>query len=134
MDTKLVKNIVSMDTLQTLINQYAPAMDTSTIFTARFLLGRNADNNWDIYKASNQTDTIFHLDKFPSPYVIINVSIENLTSQQIMVAALLCKLKSKYKSLNNIGVLYTPVSNTLLGSKPGSFIINSNHKKCVINV
>ncbi|XWV24780.1 hypothetical protein QJ856_gp1003 [Tupanvirus deep ocean] len=134
MDINLEKNIVSMEVLQTLINQYAPAMDTSTVFTARFLLGKNSENNWEIYKASDQSDTVFHLDKFPSPYVIINVPIEKLTSQQIMVGVLLCKQKSKYKSLNNINVMYTPISNTTLGSKSGSFIINSNHKKYVVNV
>ena len=31
---------------------------------AMYRVGKNAIDNWKIYKESNQTDTIFHLDKF----------------------------------------------------------------------
>ena len=117
------------------------------------LVGKNASNNWEIYKLSNlglgsvaentsqvnpargnQIDTIFHLDKFPSPYVIINKPIEELSTELIIFAATVCKSKSKYKNVPNIGVLYTPISNTIIGDKVGSFIIVSNRKKHVIHI
>jgi len=115
-------------------SHYGENADSSSIIHSRFLLGKNAEHNWDIYKASNPADTVFHLDKFPSPYVIINVPIDNLTKEQIYVAALLCKSKSKYKKMANIDILYTSISNTHLGTKSGSFIIDNNHKKLMINV
>jgi hypothetical protein len=108
--------------------------DCSEMIFPRFLVGKNAINNWEIYKASNQTDTIFHLDKFSSPYVIINIPITDLTKELIYIASILCKSKSKYKTLPNIGVLYTSISNTILGIKEGSFIINSNHKKNITTI
>lgn len=97
-------------------------------------IGKNAANNWEIYKSSKGSDTIFHLDKFPSPYVIINKPIDELSTPIIEFLAKLCKSKTKYKNVPNIGVLYTLVSNTTLGVKIGSFIINSNRKKNIIHV
>lgn len=129
------KTTVGIDILQDLLHKYyVENIKMDSILNVRFLLGKNAQMNWSIYKASNHNDTVFHLDKFPSPYVIINVPIDNLTNEHIYVAALLCKSKSKYKTQPNIGVLYTSISNTMLGTKPGSFIINSNNKKKVIYV
>lgn len=117
-----------------LVNYFGQDVDTKSITDSIFLFGKNAQDNWNIYKASKQTDTIFHLDKLSSPYVIINVPMEFLTKEQIYAAALLCKSKSKYKNMANIGILYTPISNTVLGFVPGSFIVLSNHKKTVVNV
>lgn len=98
------------------------------------LVGKNASNNWEIYKLSNQTDTIFHLDKFPSPYVIINKPIAELSTELIQFAATICKSKTKYKNVPNIGVLYTPISNTTIGDKVGSFVVVSNRKKHVVHI
>lgn len=100
----------------------------------QIIVGKNAENNWKIYNESSQTDTIFHLDKFSSPYVIIKIPMIDLTNEQIRTAAELCKSKSKYKNMTNVGVLYTPIANTYLGIKVGSFIIRSNHKKNIIFV
>ena len=113
---------------------YEPAFDIDSVSNIRYLVGKNAENNWNIYRASERSDTIFHLDKFSSPYVIVNVPITELTTEQIYMAAYLCKLKSKYKSYNNIGVLYTSISNTSLGNEIGSFNIKSTGKKKVIHV
>ena len=100
----------------------------------KYLLGKNAADNWKIYKESSQADTVFHLDKFSSPYVIVNLPIAELTPEHINTAAELCKSKSKYKNMSNIGVMYTPISNTILGDALGSFIISSNHKVKVIYI
>lgn len=126
-----VKSDVLIDLLTICLGE---GIDTKSITNSRFVVGKNADHNWNLYKESGQTDTIFHLDKFSSPYVIVNVSLGDLTKEQIYAAALLCKSKSKYKTMNNVGILYTSISNTSLGPKTGSFIINSNRKKNVVFV
>ena len=102
--------------------------------TVKYLVGKNAVDNWKIYKESSQTDTIFHLDKFSSPYIIVNVPITDLTNEQIYTAANLCKSKTKYKNIPNLGVMYTSISNTTLGTNVGAFHITSNRKVKVVNV
>ena len=119
---------------QVMLGSKAPPSITTNEQNPRFLIGKNAEINWQIYKASDGLDTIFHLDKFPSPYVILNIPIELLTKEQINAAALLCKSKSKYKNITNIGIMYTPISNTNLGIRTGEFIIKSNRKKKIIFV
>ena len=100
----------------------------------KYIIGKNSVNNWEIYRESNKNDTIFHLDKFPSPYVIVNIPILELSIAQINYAAQLCKLKSKYKNLPNLGIMYTPISNTKLGTEIGSFVVISRRKTNVIHI
>ena len=109
-------------------------MDISSVAQARFLLGKNAESNWNIYKASEQTDTIFHVDKLSSPYVIVNVPVDDLSREQISAAAILCKSKSKHRLHHDLEILYTPISNTYLGDKLGMFIIKNNNKKKIIKI
>jgi predicted ribosome quality control (RQC) complex YloA/Tae2 family protein len=99
-----------------------------------YLVGRNAKNNWDIYKKSDELDTIFHLDNNPSPYVIINKPITELTKNEIIHASELCKSKSKFKDHDKVTVLYTSISNTFLGKVIGSFCIKSISEKYTIDV
>ena len=99
-----------------------------------YLIGKNAADNWELYKKSQKTDSIFHLDKFSSPYVIVNIDMDSLTAEQINTAANLCKSHSKYKNVPQIGVLYTSISNTKLGKETGSFIIISNRKTKIVRV
>jgi len=120
--------------LHEILTQHFPHLLDNSVANLKFLIGKNAENNWEIYKSSSQKDVIFHLDKFSSPYVIVNVSMDDLTPDQIKVAATICKLRSKYKNMKNIGVSYTPISNTILGQDVGSYIIRNNHKKKVIYV
>ena len=99
-----------------------------------YIVGKNKEDNWKIYKESNQNYTIFHLDKFSSPYVIVNIPINDLTAAQINNAAQLCKSNSKYKNLPNLGVMYTSISNTKLGTNIGSFVVTSRRKTKVIHL
>lgn len=110
------------------------SIDLDDVLQVKYYVGKNAGDNWLIYKNSSQMDTVFHLDKYSSPYVIVNQSIDQLTKNQILTAAVLCKSKSKYKNLKNISVLYTPIANTKLGNKEGSFIIKNNKKKLLIKI
>ena len=138
MDQKLLASAtVKPEILHELIADFNDGDDNNLLChetQPRYLIGKNAEFNWKIYKASNPYDTIFHLDKFSSPYVIVNVPIDELTNKQKQIAALLCKSKSKYKNLSSVNVLYTPISNTMLGSQVGEFIIKSNKKKNMITI
>lgn len=96
--------------------------------------GTSAHHDWQIYRESHQNGTLFHLDKFPSPYVIANVPIGDLTNQQIRAMAQPCKSKSKYKNLRSAGVFYTPASNTRPGEAVGSLVVLSNRKKKIVRV
>jgi hypothetical protein len=110
-------------------------MDSSENTNAiTYLVGKNAADNWRIYKESNLNDTIFHLEKFSSAYIIVNIPMDKMTTEQIANAANLCKSKTKYKNVPDIGVMLTPKSNTKLGNEVGSFIVLSNHKTKVIYV
>ncbi|AYV85097.1 MAG: hypothetical protein Satyrvirus3_28 [Satyrvirus sp.] len=128
------KATVPKTTLEIFAKNLGLDINSSPFIGVQFLIGKSSENNWQIYKESSTNDTIFHIDKFPSAYVILNVPMDKLTNELVLVAANLCKSKSKYKNVPNIGILYTQISNTVLGSKSGSFIINSNHKKKVIYV
>jgi hypothetical protein len=99
-----------------------------------YVIGKNALDNWKIYKEASQRDTVFHLDGLTSPYVIVNRTMDELTTQIINTAADLCKSKSKHKHLHNLKVLYTSISNTRLGDAIGSFVVISNHKKRIVNI
>jgi hypothetical protein len=122
---------VSITKINEIITNYCPNITIEDIGDISYLLGKNRESNWKIYQESSQKNTIFHLDKFPSAYVIASVPIESLTKSQIMIGANLCKANTKYRNVPKIGVMYTSISNTRLGSEVGSFIIN-NRGKCHI--
>lgn len=130
----ITNHTVDQNSLQSLVQSFFSSMDVSSISKARFLLGKNADSNWSIHRASDPNDTIFHVNKLSSPYVIINIPIEKLTKEQALTAAILCKSKSKHKNSPNLEILYTPISNTRLGDVPGLFIIKSESKKKILHV
>lgn len=113
-------------------NMYGVTFDFDLNTNIRYVVGKSASDNWTIHRASSQSDVVFHLDKFSSPYVIVNVPLTDLTNDQIRLAAYLCKMYSKHKAHNNLGVLYTPISNTKLAHEVGSFNIVSNKKKRII--
>ena len=95
-----------------------------------FLVGENAQDNWNLLTNSKQQWIWFHLDKVSSPYVILTKSIKDLKNEQlekswkeyIVKACLLCKENSKYKN-NKIKVIYTNVKNVSKGNSVGEAII-----------
>jgi predicted ribosome quality control (RQC) complex YloA/Tae2 family protein len=100
----------------------------------KYLVGKNARNNWQIYGESDQTDTIFHLDGQSSPYVIVNKPISELTNEEKIEAASKCKAKSKFKNELKVPVMYTSVDNTYLGKTVGLFIVKSLDKRFLMTV
>lgn len=88
-------------------------------------IGKNAQNNWDLIDQSKSTDIWFHLENEPSSHVIIDTETDILSRNIIYRVALECKKKSKFKKLNNISVIYTPIGNIKKGNDVGSVnIIN----------
>lgn len=95
-------------------------------------IGKNKEDNWKIFDESSETDTLFHLDNFPSCYVIINKSINDLSMEEITKCANICRDKSKYHF--TLKVFYTSISNLQKGDEIGSIIIKSNRKKFTLRI
>ena len=93
-----------------------------------YWLGKNAQDNWDIIKQADKNWLWFHLDKFSSGHVIICKKIDTITNDEIIYASNICKRHSKYKLLNDIGIVYTEINNLSIGKEIGSVYINSNKK------
>jgi predicted ribosome quality control (RQC) complex YloA/Tae2 family protein len=93
-----------------------------------YIIGENANDNWDVLKSSKQSWIWFHLDKLSSPYVILSLSLSKLKKSHnnwkdcIRYAALLCKENSKYTK-QTVNVTWTTCKNVSFGSKPGEAII-----------
>lgn len=90
-----------------------------------YVIGKDAQDNWNLFRKAKQTDWWFHLDKFPSAHGFCSEINKNIVNE----IALIIKMTSKAKNLNNTQVIYTQKSNLKLGSKVGEIIIRS-HKKC----
>jgi predicted ribosome quality control (RQC) complex YloA/Tae2 family protein len=89
------------------------------------IIGKNKEDNWKIFDEASQTDLWFHLDKFPSCYVILK---GETTKENINLAAQTCKNNTKYRNLKNIGIIYTQKSNLKKGTEIGEVIIKNNKK------
>ena len=106
-------------------------MKESIIYNITFRLGKNAEDNTQLIKDSEEGWTWFHLEKFPSCHLV--VCHDEIDETIISIAAELVKENSKYK-FKNIGVVYCKINNLLHGDKPGlvHFVSRGQVKK--INV
>ena len=93
-------------------------MKSFTFNNIQFLLGQNAQENWDILEEAQKinSDYIwFHLNSFPSGFVIMYSSLNTINdcccNDFLYYGANLCKLNSKYKTLNDLKICYTAVKN-----------------------
>lgn len=93
-----------------------------------YWLGKNAQDNWDIIKKAENNWLWFHLDKFSSGHVIICKESSMISDNEILYASKLCISNSKYKLINNIGVIYSEINNINIGKEIGSVYFNSNKK------
>ena len=89
----------------------------------KFYIGKSAKENWELLdKAKNEDENYiwFHLERFPSPYVIMWSSISNLEelikdisslsiNDYLSFGASLCKQHSKYNFLKDLKIMYTTV-------------------------
>lgn len=89
-------------------------MKTIIYNNIQFTLGQNAEDNWNILdqlEKINNNYIWFHLNSFPSCYVIMHYTLEDLRDTSyndfLIYGAQLCKNNSKYKNYNNLKICYT---------------------------
>jgi predicted ribosome quality control (RQC) complex YloA/Tae2 family protein len=105
-------------------------MKTFEFENIKFLLGQNAQENWNILEKAEKinSDYIwFHLNSFPSSYVImystLNELNDNSLNNYLNYGAQLCKNNSKYKNYNDLKICYTTLKNLSKTNKIGEVLI-----------
>lgn len=97
----------------------------------KYYVGENAKENWDILdqlKNINENYIWFHLNSFPSPYVIMETTIldiedNNLWKDLLIYGAELSKNNTKYRNLKNLKICYTTLKKLNKGNKIGEVLI-----------
>lgn len=96
-----------------------------------FKVGKNSRENWELIGKSQPQDMWFHLEGHPSPHVVMTTPLQGANKRDIMHAAFLCKLHSKFKDHHRVSVIYTEIKYVKLGEKEGSVIPKRVRKVCV---
>ena len=100
-----------------------------------YLIGENAQDNWDTFKKSKQNWIWFHLNNLASPYVILCENIKKINKSDILnyiqYGCELCKENSKYKN-QKVQVIWTECKNISLGSNIGEAIVKGKTNKMTI--
>ncbi len=102
----------------------------------KFIIGENAEDNWNLFDMSkeiNEDYVWFHLNSFASPYVIMYSTIFDIKASgnietYINYGAALCLEKSKYSSLKDTKIIYSPLKKLNKGSKVGEIIVSGKRK------
>jgi predicted ribosome quality control (RQC) complex YloA/Tae2 family protein len=86
--------------------------------TFRYIVGQNAQDNFNIIDDADENDYWFHVQNEPSCHVICdlsNVSIASMDKKQLRYllkqGSIICKQHSKHKSLPNTTIVYTQIKN-----------------------
>ena len=100
-----------------------------------FIIGNNAKENWQILdnmKDLNEDYLWFHLNSFPSGYVIMYSTLDDLVDKNIddylFFAGNLCKNNTKYRNLNDIKICYTSLNKLEKTDKIGEIIVKGKKK------
>ncbi len=114
-------------------------MKTITFNNINYVIGQNAQENWNILEQANNINSNyiwFHLNSFPSCYVIMYSTLNDLNdnsyNEYLNYGAELCKNNSKYKNMKNIKICYTSLKKLEKTQKIGEVIING--KKNIIKL
>jgi hypothetical protein len=105
----------------------------------KYIIGINSKDNWDIldiYNKINKEYIWFHLNSFPSCYVImcydIKLNNDNLDKDVIeellYFGANICKDNTKYKNFINIKICYTELKKLTKTNKVGEVIVSGKKK------
>ena len=104
-----------------------------------YVIGENAQDNWNILEEANNinSDYIwFHLNSFPSCYVIMYSALKDLLDNSYNIylnyGAQLCKNNSKYKNMRDIKICYTSLKKLKKTQKIGEVIVSG--KKNIIKL
>jgi predicted ribosome quality control (RQC) complex YloA/Tae2 family protein len=106
-------------------------IDNKTNIEYQIIIGRNAQENWNIIDTSDDNDIWFHLEDNPSPHVILktnNINKNKISKNVIKLCSCLCKQYSKFNNMNNISIIYTEIKNIVKGKEVGSVITNNIKK------
>ena len=102
-----------------------------------YIIGENANENWnilDLYKKENNKYIWFHLNSFPSGYIIMCSTLIDIEKTQInnylYYGAELCKNNTKYKNQKNLKIIYTTLDKLNKTNNIGEVIISG--KKNII--
>ena len=106
----------------------------------KFLVGQNSQENWDLLESCSRINNEyiwFHLNSFPSCYVIMcssltDISCTEIKNNLINYGAELCKKNTKYRHLSNLKICYTSLKKLKKTSKIGEVIITG--KKNIIKL
>lgn len=114
------------------ISRYIDSINNSI----EFLVGENAQDNFNIIDCSNPHDIWFHIENNPSCHVIAVIPEEsNYNKKQLHKIAVqgcvICKQYSKYASKQKISVIYTEIENVCKLDKVGS-VQCEKHKTIVL--
>lgn len=94
------------------------------------IIGRNAQENWDIIDSADQNDIWFHLEGHPSPHVILKtggVKLKEIEKNVIKICAMHCKEHSKFANIRKITVIYTEIKNVSKANKVGAVYTKNIH-------
>jgi len=104
-------------------------MKTIIYKTIKFLIGENSQDNFNILDNSlkiNPDFLWFHLNSFPSCFVIMHATIDDIKNEKddlIYFAANLCRANSKYKNFQDLKICYTTLKKLKKTEKIGEIII-----------
>ena len=95
-----------------------------------YYIGQTAKENWELLETLQQENSHyiwFHLNSFPSPYVIMKSDLIEISEQShsdyLIYGATLCRDNTKYRNLKDLKICYTRLKKLKKGSKIGEVII-----------
>jgi len=97
----------------------------------KYVIGQNAKENYNILDQAYKINSHyiwFHLNSFPSCFVIMYSSIEGLDESSLndylTYGANLCKQNTKYRNLTDLKICYTQLKKLKKTNKTGEIIIS----------
>jgi predicted ribosome quality control (RQC) complex YloA/Tae2 family protein len=99
-----------------------------------FVVGKNAQENFDIIEEAEPHDIWFHVEGMPSCHVIAKVARDFNKKELapiIKQGCLLCKIQSKYANIQKLPIVYTKVKDVEKLERVGSVALK-NEKTMVI--
>lgn len=109
---------------------YIPKINETITYT----IGTNAQENFDIIDASNESDLWFHVNNMPSCHVVASIpDAQKYNHQEIFYiakqGACICKQYSKYASQKKLPIIYSKISDiTKSQTQIGAVTTNANAK------
>ena len=105
---------------------------TNGKLTIDYMIGLNAQDNFNIIDLGNPNDIWFHVSDLPSCHIIACTSKEDkLTKKEIQMivkrGAIICKQNSKYTNVPKLQITYTKLMN-IQKSNPVGSVITTNTK------